>query len=162
MFGRKGLQQGNGSAPVGVPEESNQLAAKIKAEAADCHPLVLAAKMTGFLSPPPEPGAPEHITVADIDHPTICDARDGEGLSFSFFGQRGEEGIVYLYSEFAAIWPKTEARPRPRIPAELLRKYVPQYTQSVAAVIQKIRPPVDPVEQQQSARLREQLKQFLG
>ncbi len=162
MFGRKGLHAGNGSAPEQTSDESSRLAARIRSEAANCHPLVLAAKMVGFLSAPPGPDAPKHITVSHIDHPTLCDVRDGVGLSFSFFGQQGEEGIAYLYPEYAAIWPNSEERPRTGIPAEMLTRYVPQYTQSVLAVVQKIRPPMDPVAERQSQQIREQLKQFLG
>jgi hypothetical protein len=128
MFGRKGLKPAASASPVGESrEESDQLAAKIKAESANCHPLVLAAKMLGFLSPRSDPSTPRHITVEDIDHPTICEAHHGEeiteGLSFSFVGQRGENGLIYIYENFAAIWPNGEKNPRMRIPVESIAKY---------------------------------------
>ena len=164
MFGRKGPAAG--ASPVGESsEESNQLAARIKAEAANCHPLVLAAKMIGFLSPRSDPGTPRHITVEDIDHPTICDARHGEamteGLSFDFVGQRGEKGLVYMYETFAAIWPSGEESPRMRIPAEGIAKYVNHYSDALQAVKRKIGPVVRQ-DEEQARHIREQLKDFLG
>jgi len=145
MFGRKGPKPAASASAVGESmEESNQLAAKIKAESANCHPLVLAAKMIGFLSPRSDSRTPRHITVEDIDEPTICEARHGEamteGLSFSFVGQRGENGLIYLFENFAAIWPKGEKDPRARIPVESIEKYVNHYRDAVQAVKRKISP----------------------
>jgi hypothetical protein len=166
MFGRKGLKPAASTSPVGESrEESDQLAAKIKAESAKCHPLVFAAKMIGFLSPRSDPHTAKHITVEDIDHPTICEARHNEaiteGLSFSFVGQRGENGLVYMYEDFAAIWPNGEENPRVRIPVEFIAKYVHHYSDAVQAVKGKIRPAIDQ-DGEQARRIREKLGDFLG
>ncbi|HVJ03426.1 MAG TPA: hypothetical protein VM662_14685 [Sphingomonas sp.] len=143
-------------------EESNALAAKIKSEAATCHPLVLAAKMTGFLSPPAVSGAAEHITVEDIDRPVICETRTGdgitEGLLFQFVGQRGESGAVYIFEGFAAIWPDDEKSPRARISSDILQRYVGNYSDQVREVKQRIKPQVS----EQERRIKEQLRDFLG
>ena len=164
MFGRKGSKPATSASPVEESrEESDQLAAKIKAESANCHPLVLAAKMIGFLSPRSQPGTPRHITVEDIDHPAICEARHGEalteGLSFSFVGQRGEHGLIYMFENFAAIWPSGEKDPRVRIPVVSIEKYVNHYSDAVQAVIRKIRPAAY---QEQACRIREKLSDFIG
>jgi hypothetical protein len=165
MFGRKGLKPAVSASPVGEREESDQLAAKIKAESANCHPLVFAAKMIGFLSPRSDPGTPKHITVEDIDHPTICESPHGEaiaeGLSFSFVGQRGENGLIYMFENFAVIWPNGEKNPRVRIPVEFIEKYVNHYSDAVQAVKRKIRPTIHR-DEEQARRIRENLSEFLG
>ena len=166
MFGRKGLKPAASASPGGESrEESDQLAAKIKAESANCHPLVLAAKMIGFLSPRSDPGTPRHITVEDIDQPSICEARHGEamneGLSFSFVGQRGENGLIYMFENFAAIWPNGEENPRVRIPVEAIEKYVNHYSDAVRAVKRKIKPAPNQ-DEEQARRIREKLSGFLG
>ena len=166
MFGRKGLSVTGGEILQLELDETERLAAKIQADADSCHPLVLAAKMAGFMAPPPHPSAPKHIEVFDIDHPTICQAGEGnavvEGLSLRLFHEQGDAGVAYLYPEFAAVWSKTEGRPRARIPAEILRKYVPQYTQSVLAVMNKIRPPLDIGAKRQREWIDQQLNQTRG
>ena len=166
MFGRKGLQIGGAGTPEHRSEGANPSATTTTSEAEGCHPLVKAARIVALLSPPNDPHDPTLVTVDDIDHPTVCEARSGDGfvagLSFSFVGERGEEGLVYMFPDFASIWPKGEQRPRPHIPADMLAGHVPQYSQAVDAVMHKIRPRLDPVAAEQSEWIRGQLKQFLG
>ncbi|MGH6616380.1 hypothetical protein [Sphingomonas sp.] len=165
MFGRKGLTAAAGTSPAGeLPEASNQLAAQIKVESATCHPLVFAAKMVGFFSPPSTPGAAEHITVEDIDHPTICETQSNgaiaEGLSFKFVGQRGESGVIYMFEGFAAIWPNGETSPRARISIDTIGKYVGNYSGCVRDVTLRIRPQPHR-ESEQERRIRGRLPDFL-
>ncbi|WP_447726998.1 hypothetical protein [Sphingomonas koreensis] len=134
------------------------------AEAPNCHPLVLAAKMVGYFSSPSDESDPASITVDDIDNPMICSANHQgqlvEGLSFKFVGQRGEQGVVYLFEAFGDIAPEG-SKPRLRVPASHFESRVPDYRVTLNDVMRKIRPaPAHNVEQADG--LKGQLKDFLG
>lgn len=162
VFGRKGTgTAAPAPASTGHRGDSDSLAAQIKRESGDCHTLVFAAKIVGFAGPRPDEQAPRHITVADIDNPSPTDGRGGpDGLSFQFIGQHGEAGTMFFFAHGAAIWPDGEASPRRLMPAEDLRRYVPQYPEVFAAVLAKVTARPSPVDYDQMERIRQQLKGF--
>jgi hypothetical protein len=167
MFGRKKTNFGDRLPKAEIQlEESHRLAAQIKIESATCHPLVFAAKMVGFLSPSFDSTAPKHVTVEDIDQLTLCDDQpEGStsvGVSFRFIGQRGEQGGIYFFDDWAAIWPKGESSPRMRMPVENLQKYVNKYPEALKEVLAKVKPAQSQSDELQARQIREQLSQFLG
>ncbi|NIJ19461.1 hypothetical protein FHS95_001130 [Sphingomonas naasensis] len=165
MFGRKRLKAAAPDVEVDAAKAAYQeLMAQIMSEAPTCHSLVLAAKFVGYFSSPSDRRDPDQITVDDIDKPVICQANhEGrliEGLSFTFVGQRGERGVVYLFEEFGDIAPEGNAQ-RFRVPVSKFESGVRDYRIVLRDVMQKMRPvPAHDVEQ--AARLQAQLKQFLG
>ena len=148
MFGRKGVQATQG---VGTNPQESPLTREIRgilAVAADQHPLDVAAQLAALFS------AQDYtddrivfIRVRDIDHPTVCDlsleAGNPVGLSFSFSGMTGEEGLIYLTTDFAQLAQRgTESGPR--VPAEMIARYVPEYVNAVRKLVvqRSPRPPL--------------------
>lgn len=158
MFGRKkvGFGRKQVEAPIAAPVP----------EARQSHPLDRAAQYIGFVSPPTSPGAPDFIIIEEILQPYICEAGFeagvAEGLSFSFKGETGEEGLIYFFEKFSSIWPKGEPAPRPRIPAEMIEERISGYSQAVREVMDKIRTPMHQAVKDQQDRIQDQLGEFLG
>ena len=111
----------------------------IVSEPASKHPLDVAARLAGlFSSQNYEGDRIDFVRVRDIDHPTVCDLSgfegDPVGLSFSFYGMEGEEGLIYLTTTFAQV-TQHGANPGPHVPAAMISRFVPEYDEAVRNLV---------------------------
>lgn len=166
MFGRKAtrpVQSSDG------PASESPLTREIKgilSRSAGQHPLDVAARLTALFGTRDYSGDTiDFIRIRDIDHPCVCDLPqvNGEpvGLSFSFSGEAGETGLIYLTTAFAQLAPQG-ADPGPRVPAEMISRFVTDYDEAVRKLVAQRTPHRAPEELAQEQRIKSRLSQFLG
>jgi len=166
MFGRKATRS---SPTIASTNRETLLAreiANIISNSSGLHPLDVAARLTALFSAQKyDDSGIEFIRVRDIDHPTVCDLARVEGspvgLSFTFFGTEGETGLIYLTTAFAQL-ARQGADPGPRIPAEMISRFVEDYGEAVRKLVDQRTPQRSSEERAQADRIRSKLSQFLG
>lgn len=166
MFWRKGGR----SASVDSEAASEPALVKeirgILSQAAGQHPLDVAARLAALLGARNN-GEKEinYIRIRDIDSPCVCDLSEIDsnavGLSFSFYGANGEAGLIYLTTAFAQLAP-LGADPSPRIPAEMISRFVADYDEAIRKLVLRLSPRRSPEEMAQEEYIRSKLGKFLG
>jgi hypothetical protein len=160
MFGRKSAKPAPAESPL------MQEVRGILSRSAGQHPLDVAARLTALFSTQEhDDTSVKFIAIRDIDHPTVCELPPAEtdpvGLSFTFYGEGGETGLIYLTTEFGLLAPQG-TEPGPRVPADLLSRFVSDYDQAVRTLVQQRAPIRSPEEAAQMQRLKSELSAFLG
>ena len=166
MFGRKGTRSVEPRS-VAVTKSPFDLALDgILSQSAGMHPLDVAARLTAlFGSKDYDDNRINFIQIRDIDHPTVCDLSRIEGnpvgLSFTFFGTAGETGLIYLTTAFAQLAPQG-ADPCPRVPADMISRFVKDYDEAVRKVVAQRSPQRSMADPEQEQRIKSKLSRFLG
>jgi len=128
MFGRKGLKPGeNAASPPSrtPPSRQGQAGSGVPA------PLSAAADYIGFVSP-----GEKTVSVNELSGLTPCSGPQGAmGVCFLFTGLDGVSGKIYFFPSFASIWVDGEAAPRAQIPTEMIANRIPNYMQTLQALI---------------------------
>jgi hypothetical protein len=166
VFGRKGVQSNEGRNVPTAESFFDRELTRIISEAAGLHPLDVAARLTALFGTRDFNAIRTNfIRVRDIDNPTVCDLSrmegDPVGLSFSFYGTAGETGLIYLTTAFAQLAPQG-ADPSPRVPAEMISRFVENYDDAVRKVVAQRTPQRSPTDLEQARRLKSALTDFLG
>ena len=166
MFGRKAVPSppGGGAPPAETPLSKE--IAHILSKSAGQHPLDVAARLAALFSTRNyEADKIDFIRIQDINHPTVCDLSrmDGNlvGVSFTFYGEAGETGLIYLTTAFAQLAP-LGSDPGPRVPAEMISRFVRDYEEAVRKLVLQRMPQRSPEELRQEENIRTQLSGFLG
>lgn len=130
MFGRKKV------API-VPARSSSMS-----DLASCNgALLAAAQYTTILS---GGGRPDYYPIG-IRDPLLCSSAAGDGVCFLLESEQGIGGKMYFFSTFSSAWPDGEESPRIQIPTEMIVDTVPNYRESLQALLQLIPRGVDRV-----------------
>ncbi|MEO7690427.1 MAG: hypothetical protein ABIS51_14175 [Sphingomonas sp.] len=166
MFGRKGERPAPNGDSVATESPLTREIKGILSRSAGQHALDVAARLTSLFSTSEYDGNKiEFIAIRNIDHPCVCDLSgmegDPVGLSFSFFGEAGESGIIYLTTKFGQLAPQG-ADPGPRVPAEMISRFVNGYEEAIRKLVLQRTPQRSPEELAQEKWIKSQLSQFLG
>jgi len=129
MFGRKGLNQGEGRAsPPASAIPSPQTELKTTFAPA---PLAIVAKYVGCVSP----GSPPFFVEELFEWYPCKGPGDARGLCFRFSGGNAQGGKAYFFPNFASIWVDGEPGPRAQVPTDMIVDAVPGYLEALQASI---------------------------